>query len=788
MKLLSRIGATALAASLCLQQCVSQMTEGSYTDAGTGIKLKTWTATDGAPFAFGLALPSDALTKDATEYIGLLRCQIANATSPGWCGISHGQSGQMTQALLLVAWQYNGTVYTSFRYATGYTLPGVYTGDAKLTQISTNVTATSFELLYRCQNCFAWSQEGTTGSVSTSQGNLVLGRAASKQGLENPTCPDQATFGFHDNGFGQWGASLEGVNQASYTQWTALATKTPTTTCDGPGGPVAQCKPAPETTYDYIVVGAGAGGIPVADKLSAAGHKVLLIEKGPPSTGRWNGTMKPGWLEGTTLTRFDVPGLCNEIWVNSAGVACTDTDQMAGCVLGGGTAVNAGLWWKPNAKDWDYNWPGGWKSKDLAAATSRVFSRIPGTWHPSMDGKLYRQEGYDVLTSGLAKSGWKQVVANDSPNQKNRTFAHTHFMFSNGERGGPLATYLVTADGRANFDLWTNTAVRRAVRTGSQVSGVELECLTNGGFTGTVKLNPKGGVIFSAGAFGSAKLLFRSGVGPEDQLQIVANSKDGATFTPKSDWIKLPVGKNLIDHLNTDVIITHPDVVFYDFYEAWDTPIESDKNLYLEKRSGILAQAAPNIGPMMWEEVTPSDGIVRQFQWTARVEGDSRQTNSTHAMTLSQYLGRGVVSRGRMAITPSLDTVVAEAPYLHNAGDKEAVIQGIKNLMAALNVIPNITWVLPPPNGTVEDYVNSLPVTPANRRSNHWMGTAKLGTDDGRTGGTAVVDLNTKVYGTDNLFVVDASIFPGMSTGNPSAMIVIAAEQAATKILALRGR
>ena len=112
------------------------------------------------------------------------------------------------------------------------------------------------------------------------------------------------------------------------------------------GGPEVKCTAAPEKTYDYIVVGAGAGGIPVADKLSQAGHKVLLIEKGPPSTGRWNGTMKPKWLEGTDLTRFDVPGLCNQIWVDSAGIACTDTDQMAGCVLGGGTAVNAGLWWK----------------------------------------------------------------------------------------------------------------------------------------------------------------------------------------------------------------------------------------------------------------------------------------------------------------------------------------------------------------------------------------------------------------------------------------------------------
>lgn len=48
------------------------MTAGTYTDSTTGINLKTWTATDGGAFTFGLALPSDALTKDATEYIGLL--------------------------------------------------------------------------------------------------------------------------------------------------------------------------------------------------------------------------------------------------------------------------------------------------------------------------------------------------------------------------------------------------------------------------------------------------------------------------------------------------------------------------------------------------------------------------------------------------------------------------------------------------------------------------------------------------------------------------------------------
>lgn len=75
----------------------------------------------------------------------------------------------------------------------------------------------------------------------------------------------------------------------------------------------------------------------------------------------------------------------------------------------------------------------------------------------------------------------------------------------------------------------------------------------------------------------------------------------------------------------------------------------------------------------------------------------------------------------------------------------------------------------------------------SNRRANHWMGTNKLGRDDGRMeGGSAVVDLDTRVYGMDNLFVVDASIFPGIMTTNPSAYIVILAERASERILALK--
>lgn len=259
-------------------------------------------------------------------------------------------------------------------------------------------------------------------------------------------------------------------------------------------------------------MGSGAGGIPLADRLSEAGHTVLMLEKGPPSTGIWGGTMKPTWLQNSTLTRFDVPGLANEIWHNPTGVVCTDVDQMAGCVLGGGVAVNSGLWWKPHPDDWDHSWPEGWRSTDVVDASERLFERIPGTTHPSMDGRLYLQQGFEVLTGGLNASGWEYIVPNEHPDRKNRTFGHATHMFANGERGGPLATYLVNASQRKEFTLWMNTTARRVIREGGHATGVEIECSKNAaGHAGVVSLTPgTGRVILSAGSFGSAKLLFRS--------------------------------------------------------------------------------------------------------------------------------------------------------------------------------------------------------------------------------------------------------------------------------------
>lgn len=158
----------------------------------------------------------------------------------------------------------------------------------------------------------------------------------------------------------------------------------------------------------------------------------------------------------------------------------------------------------------------------------------------------------------------------------------------------------------------------------------------------------------------------------------------------------------------------------------------------------------------------------------------------TDTMTLSQYLGRGKTSKGRLTINSALVMTVSDPPYQKTAEDIAAVIQGIKNLQAALSSDSSITMMYPSANTTVESFVSTYPNTVSYRTANHWIGTSRLGLDSGLVNnGTSVVDLDTKVYGTDNLFVVDASIFPGMMTTNPSALIVAVAEHAAERILAL---
>ena len=164
----------------------------------------------------------------------------------------------MTSDLLLMAWPYQNHVFTSFRWATDYFMPGQFGGDngtsgttaafpaPRLTMISTKTNASAYEAIYRCQNCFAWQQGAYNETVHTAgeaNSALVLGYAQAAKGPTNPGCPgDRLDFGFHDSGYSQWSAPVRNATSASYGNWTGLATQTPNA---GANRTAANCRGPP---------------------------------------------------------------------------------------------------------------------------------------------------------------------------------------------------------------------------------------------------------------------------------------------------------------------------------------------------------------------------------------------------------------------------------------------------------------------------------------------------------------------------------------------------------------
>ncbi|KAK2762738.1 hypothetical protein FQN54_000912 [Arachnomyces sp. PD_36] len=211
-----------VALTACAQGVLAQQAEqGTYTDPDTGIIFQTNTfdntVTEGG-FTWGWALPEDAADAPATEYLGYVVGAINNGS--GWSGVSHG--GSMPESLLLLSWADGEEVKTSFRYATGYVAPDLYTGNATITPISSSVTETNFELIYRCQDCWSWSQGGAAGGQDTSEGGLLIGWVQSSASPEDPTDAD-SPISYHDNGFGLFQAESGKAAQAEYDSWVQAA-------------------------------------------------------------------------------------------------------------------------------------------------------------------------------------------------------------------------------------------------------------------------------------------------------------------------------------------------------------------------------------------------------------------------------------------------------------------------------------------------------------------------------------------------------------------------------------
>lgn len=126
---------------------------------------------------------------------------------------------------------------------------------------------------------------------------------------------------------------------------------------------------------------------------------------------------------------------------------------------------------------------------------------------------------------------------------------------------------------------------------------------------------------------------------------------------------------------------------------------------------------------------------------------------------------------GSLSVTSTGATELTTTPYFTNEVDRQGLASYIDSFISATSSTTGSGIVVANDTATGDDYI-----TNSFAAGDHYVGTAKIGD---------VVDTDTKVIGTDNLFAVDASIHADLPTGNTQAIVMVVAEKAAQKILAL---
>ena len=282
----------------------------------------------------------------------------------------------------------------------------------------------------------------------------------------------------------------------------------------------------------------------------------------------------------------------------------------------------------------------------------------------------------------------------------------------------------------------------------------------------------RGEVLLAAGAIGSPAILERSGIGGAERLS-------GLGITPLVD--RGEVGGNLQDHLQIRCAWQVSGVSTLNQRAAglWGKGLIGLE--YLLRRTGPMAMAPSQLGMFVKSRAGLATPDLEYHVQPLSLEAFGGALDPFPAFTASVCHLRPE-SRGRTAIV-SADAAAApliQPNYLATEGDRRVAAEAIR-ITRAIVAQPALARYCPqevrPGIGFASEA--ELQTAAGNIATTifHPVGTAAMGT---------VVDAQLRVKGVGALRVIDASVMPGITSGNTNAPVMMIAEKGAEMVLAGR--
>jgi choline dehydrogenase len=531
-------------------------------------------------------------------------------------------------------------------------------------------------------------------------------------------------------------------------------------------------------TFDYVIVGAGTAGCVLASRLTEDGSSTaILLEAGGSDLNFWI-QMPIGY--GRTFFDRRINWMYETEPVEALGGRRSFWPR--GKVVGGSGSINAMVYVRGQPldfEDWKAEGNIGWGWDDVLPffLKSEDFDRY--SVHHGRGGPQHVTDitphVHPICNSFIETA---QALGFDATPDFNGGRTEGVGFFQINTRGGWRAStanaFLHPALKRNQLALRTRAQATQIIFEGRRASGVRYRWRGKGH-----EVRARREVILCGGAINSPQLLMLSGIG------------DAAALAPLgiTPLVHAPaVGRNLQDHL----------AVSY-FYKSRAKTLNDVLHPLIGKMLAGMRYLFDRGGPLSLS-VNQSGGFVRSDPSRARVDLQLYFSPVSYTRTplsarkllnpdpFSAFLishnpcrptSRGVIS---LASADPFAYPKIEPNYLATPEDVEVVLAGnrlLRRLVQTRPLADLITQELLPGSAIEGDDALLADFRARADTVYHPTSSCKMGPDAAQ----CVVDSKLRVHGISGLRIVDASIFPAITSGNTNAPTVMVAEKGAAMIL-----